>query len=191
MKIACNAFAFVLPDSDLRKDLLPLQPDIAAVVTDDGNKEIYDDRSNDDRENDGIVKYLMFHQMLKYDVQTPDQKLSEREFLRRRDHPERKAIDEVGKNIDIGHEGDDIARDDRPFEHTGIVCPEINDHIHEIDNKPEAKNELGVPEKITAFVCDREIDLTDAKQDDQEKIKESEVGFDAGDTPQNKVFFDP
>jgi hypothetical protein len=161
------------------------------MVTDYGNKEINDDRSNDYRENNGIVKYLMFHQMLKYDVQTPDQKLSEREFLRCRDHPERNAIDNVGKNIDIGHEADDIARDDRPFKDTCIVCPEINDHIHEIDNKPEAKNELGVPEKITAFVRDRKIDLTDAKQDDQEKIEESEVGLDAGDIPQNKVLFDP
>jgi hypothetical protein len=161
------------------------------MVTDDGNKEINDDRSNDYRENNGIVKYLMFHQMLKYDVQTPDQKLSEREFLRRRDHPERNAIDNVGKKINISHKADDIGRDDRSFKHTGIVCPEINDHIHEIDNKAEAKNELRVPQKITAFMRDRKIDLIDANQDDKEEIEESEVGLDTIDIPHDKVLFDP
>ena len=61
MQIAGNAFAFILPDGDFRKDLFPLQPHITTMVPDDGNKEVYNDSSDNYREENGDIQDLVFH----------------------------------------------------------------------------------------------------------------------------------
>jgi hypothetical protein len=49
MKIAGDAFALVLPDRYLRKDLFPLQLHVPPVVPDDGYEEINDNDPYDQR----------------------------------------------------------------------------------------------------------------------------------------------
>jgi len=61
MKVPRYPLALIFPDSDLSKDLLPLQFHVPAVIPDNGHKEINDDDRYNQRHEQGDIQELMFH----------------------------------------------------------------------------------------------------------------------------------
>jgi hypothetical protein len=61
VQVCGDAFALVLADGDLGKDLFPLQPHIPAVIPDDGDKKVDDDHCYYQRHQESDIKDLRFH----------------------------------------------------------------------------------------------------------------------------------
>jgi hypothetical protein len=118
--------------------------------------------------------------------------LFQRKFHLPRHQQERGCIDGIADGIDIGHQGG-YGKSGK----TGIPkrtqrrSPIVNDHIQEIDDKPDADQETGIPEKIPVLMRDHEIDLIDAQHDDQEIVQEAEVWTEPDDPSKNQVIGGP
>jgi len=102
MEVAGDTFALVLPDGDLGEDLLALEQHIAAMVTDNGNKEVQDNDRDDQSEEKRNIQDLTFHCVKStYIFAGNDGSSLEGEFLWARYNEESNCIDEVCDHIDV------------------------------------------------------------------------------------------